>query len=96
MMIFLLNLQTVCHESSQAVKVDLLHNVLSFNRFFLLVDGHQVSMRCPVVLLHPLHHLLIINIAKKLSQVSLLNGLERCADDMACKLANRILKSNDI
>lgn len=86
------NLQaTICDNPAQALKFNLLWNVLCFDRFLLFNDGHQITLQRPVVFLDPLIELFIINISKQFRKVIFLDSLEGGSNNVTNKFANRVL-----
>lgn len=59
-----LNLQAVRHQPTQALKVNLLSDVLCFDGFLLLDNRHHVALQSPAVLLDPIGELLIVDVAE--------------------------------
>lgn len=86
-------LQAVGHQAAETLEINLLRDVLGLDGVFLLVNGHHLALNDPGVLLHPLHQLLIVDVAEKLREISFVDGLEGGADDVADELANRVLEN---
>lgn len=82
------SLQAIGHESTQALEVDLLGDVLGLDRFFLLDDGDDFSLHVPVVLLDPVGELLVVNVSEEFREINLVDGLEGCADDVTHELSH--------
>lgn len=59
-------LQAIGHQATQALKINLLSDVLGFDCFLLLDDCNYISLRCPIVLLDPLSQLFVVNVSKEL------------------------------
>lgn len=91
---FVLNLQAVGHQTAQTLEVNLLGDVFGLDGLLLLDDGDDFALKHPIVLLHPLLELLVVDVAEKLRQVDFVDGLEGGADDVADEFPHRVLKLN--
>lgn len=66
--------------------------MLRLDGLFLLDDGDHVALKRPIVLLHPVRQLLVVDVAEQLAEIRFVDGLESCSDYVTHELANGILK----
>jgi hypothetical protein len=91
-LLWTVDLQAVGHETTEALEVDLLCDVLGLDGVLLLVDCHHLARNRPGVLLNPLRQLFVVDVAEELGEVGLVDGLEGGSDDVADELADGILE----
>lgn len=62
--------------------------MLGLNRLLLLYDGDNVALQHPVVLLHPLRQLLVVDVSKEFRKVNFVDGLECGPNDVTDESTN--------